>query len=175
MHRKMLRRTVGGFRILSILPAMLWAAPAMAAPVADVRTVYLIPLDATANPSYEQAIAGALGAELHGIDLAKAGPMLEHHPLFPERANISLARVDSKDRITLRVWERGAGLTRACGTAACATMAAAARIKLTGRKATINLPGGDLAMEWRESDDHLLMTGPISYEFEGTLPAHLAV
>jgi diaminopimelate epimerase len=113
--------------------------------------------------------------DLGVVDLAKAGPMLEHHPLFPERANISLARVDAKDHITLKVWERGAGLTRACGTAACATIAAAARIKLTGRKATVTLPGGDLAMEWREADDHILMTGAIAYEFEGTLPAHLAV
>ncbi len=113
--------------------------------------------------------------DLDVVDLAKAGPMLEHHPLFPERANISLARVDAKDHITLKVWERGAGLTRACGTAACATIAAAARIKLTGRKATVTLPGGDLAMDWRESDDHILMTGPIAYEFDGFLPAHLAV
>jgi diaminopimelate epimerase len=101
--------------------------------------------------------------------------MLEHHPLFPERANISLARVDAKDHIALKVWERGAGLTRACGTAACAAIASAARIKLTGRRATVTLPGGDLAMEWRESDDHILMTGAIAYEFEGTLPAHLAM
>lgn len=113
--------------------------------------------------------------DLGVVDLAKAGPMLEHHPLFPERANISLARVDSKDHITLKVWERGVGLTRACGTAACATIAAAARIRLTGRMATVTLPGGDLAMEWRESDDHILMTGPVTYDFEGTLPAHLAV
>jgi diaminopimelate epimerase len=113
--------------------------------------------------------------DLDVVDLAKAGPMLEHHPLFPERANISLARVDAKDHITLKVWERGAGLTRACGTAACAAIAAAARIKLTGRKATVTLPGGDLAMEWRAADDHILMTGAIAYEFDGFLPAHLAV
>jgi diaminopimelate epimerase len=113
--------------------------------------------------------------DLDVVDLAKAGPMLEHHPLFPERANISLARVDAKDHITLKVWERGAGLTRACGTGACAALAAAARIKLTYRKATVTLPGGDLAIEWREQDDHILMTGPIAYEFDGFLPAHLAV
>jgi len=113
--------------------------------------------------------------DLDVVDLAKAGPMLEHHPLFPERANISLARVDAKDHITLKVWERGAGLTRACGTGACAALAAAARIKLTYRKATVTLPGGDLVIEWREQDDHILMTGPIAYEFDGFLPAHLAV
>ncbi|MGE0149090.1 MAG: diaminopimelate epimerase [Parvibaculaceae bacterium] len=113
--------------------------------------------------------------DLDVVDLAKAGPMLEHHPLFPERANITLARVDARDHVTIKVWERGAGLTRACGTAACATIAAAARINLTGRQATVTLPGGDLAMAWRENDDHILMTGPVAYEFEGTLPAHLAV
>jgi len=163
-------------------PRFAWQDIPLSEPFADTRHIELQlgPIDAPLIHSPSVVNVGNPHCifwvkDLAVIDLAKAGPMLEHHPLFPERANISLARVDSKDRITLRVWERGAGLTRACGTAACATMAAAARIKLTGRKATINLPGGDLAMEWRESDDHLLMTGPISYEFEGTLPAHLAV
>jgi len=113
--------------------------------------------------------------DLDVVDLSKVGPMLEHHPLFPERANITLARVDAKDHVTIRVWERGAGLTRACGTAACAVMAAGARIRIIGRKATVSLPGGDLFMECRENDGHILMTGPVSYDFEGDLPAHLAV
>jgi diaminopimelate epimerase len=111
--------------------------------------------------------------DLDIVDLGKVGPMLEYHPLFPERANISLARVDAKDHVTLRVWERGAGLTRACGTAACAVVAAGARIKLLSRKATVALPGGDLLIEWREADDHILMTGPVTYDFEGVLPEHL--
>jgi diaminopimelate epimerase len=109
------------------------------------------------------------------VDLAKAGPMLENHPLFPARANITLARVDAGDQVTIRVWERGAGLTRACGTAACAVMAAGFRIKVIGRKCRITLPGGDLQMECREADGHILMTGPVAYDFEGTLPAHLSV
>lgn len=109
------------------------------------------------------------------VDLAKVGPMLEHHPLFPERANITLARVDARDRMILKVWERGAGLTRACGTAACAATAAAARLELTGRKVTATLPGGHLLIDWRQSDEHILMTGPVAYEFDGTLPSHLAV
>jgi diaminopimelate epimerase len=108
------------------------------------------------------------------VDLGKVGPMLEYHPLFPERANISLARVDAKDHVTIKVWERGAGLTRACGTAACAVAAAGARIKLLDRKCTVTLPGGDLFLEWRADDDHILMTGPVTYDFEGVLPAHLA-
>ena len=112
--------------------------------------------------------------DLEVVDLSKVGPMLEHHHLFPQRANISLARVDARDHVTLKVWERGAGLTKACGTAACATMAAGARIKIIERKCRITLPGGDLFMEWRESDDHVLMTGPVAYEFEGVLPPGLA-
>ena len=106
-------------------------------------------------------------------DLAKFGPMLEHHPLFPERANISLVQVLSQDHLRVRTWERGAGLTRACGTAACAAAVAAARLKLAGRKVSVSLPGGDLLIEWREGDGHILMTGPYALDFEGTLPAEL--
>jgi diaminopimelate epimerase len=107
--------------------------------------------------------------DVEAHDLSKIGPLLEHHPIFPERANISLAQVTSPTSITLKVWERGAGLTRACGTAACAVVVAAARRKLTGRKVTVTLPGGDLDIEWRESDGHVLMTGPVAYEFDGVL------
>jgi diaminopimelate epimerase len=106
-------------------------------------------------------------------DLARFGPMLEHHLLFPERANISLVQVLGPDAIKLRTWERGAGLTRACGTAACAAAVAAARRELTARKVKVSLPGGDLMIEWRESDGHILMTGPYALDFEGTLPAEL--
>ena len=111
--------------------------------------------------------------DLDSHDLARIGPVLEHHPLFPERANISLAQVTSPGAITLRVWERGVGLTRACGTAACAVVVAAVRKKLTGRKVTVTLPGGPLQLEWREADDHILMTGPSELEYEGTLDASL--
>ena len=112
--------------------------------------------------------------DLDVVDLSRVGPMLEHHHLFPQRANISLARVDARDHVTVKVWERGAGLTLACGTGACAVMAAGARIKIIDRKCRITLPGGDLFMEWRESDDHVLMTGPVAYEFDGVLPPGLA-
>lgn len=111
--------------------------------------------------------------DVEAIDLARSGPMLEHHPLFPERANISVAQVIDPAHIRLRTWERGAGLTLACGTAACATAVASARRRLTGRHVTITLPGGDLQIEWRESDNHIYMTGPATFEFEGDLPAHL--
>lgn len=104
------------------------------------------------------------------FDLERFGPLLENHPLFPERANISLAQVQENDRIKVRVWERGVGLTLACGTAACAVGAAAPRKGLTSRDTTIALPGGDLRISWREADDHILMTGPWSLDDRGTLP-----
>ncbi|HZR60225.1 MAG TPA: diaminopimelate epimerase [Xanthobacteraceae bacterium] len=100
-------------------------------------------------------------------ELEKIGPLLENHPLFPERANITLAAIPSRDRIVIRTWERGAGLTKACGSAACASAVAAARLRRTERKVTVTLPGGDLAIEWRASDDHVLMTGPVAFEHNG--------
>ncbi len=99
-------------------------------------------------------------------DLARFGPMLESHPIFPERANISLAHVTAPDAIRLRTWERGVGLTRACGTAACAALVCAARTRRTERAATVTLPGGDLSIEW-DSRDHIWMTGPAELEFTG--------
>jgi len=111
--------------------------------------------------------------DLDAYDLAQIGPMLENHPIFPERANISLARVESPDRIVVRVWERGAGLTRACGTAACAVGVAAFRKRLTGRRVEIVLPGGPLTIEWRERDSHILMTGPFQIDYAGILPTGL--
>ncbi|WP_186394331.1 diaminopimelate epimerase [Stappia sp. TSB10GB4] len=107
--------------------------------------------------------------DLDAYDLSRIGPMLENHPMFPERANISLAHVLSDKEVEIRVWERGVGLTRACGTAACAVGVAAARDLRTGRKVRVLLPGGPLDIEWRESDDHILMTGDTEVEFEGLL------
>lgn len=103
------------------------------------------------------------------FDLDRLGPVLEHHGLFPERANISFARVLSPDHLRLDVWERGAGRTRACGTAACAAAVAAARTGRTGRAVRVSLPGGDLSIEWRDRDDHVLMTGPVVFEAEGRI------
>jgi diaminopimelate epimerase len=105
--------------------------------------------------------------DVNAYDLARFGPLLENHPIFPERANITLAHIVSREAIVIRTWERGAGLTRACGSAACAAAVAAARLKRTNRKVTVTLPGGALTIEWRESDGHVLMTGPVEFEFEG--------
>jgi diaminopimelate epimerase len=111
----------------------------------------------------------------YGYDLAVIGPALEHDRLFPERANITLAATPSRDRVVIRTWERGAGLTKACGSAACAAAVAAARLERTDRRVTVNLPGGELAVEWREDDDHVLMTGPVAFEHKGRFDAALFV
>lgn len=107
--------------------------------------------------------------DVDAIDLGRIGPMLENHPLFPERANISVAQILSPTHIRIRTWERGAGLTRACGTAACASAVAAIRRRKTERKMTVSLPGGDLTIEWREADNHIHMTGAAMLDYEGTL------
>ncbi len=105
-------------------------------------------------------------ADADAIDLAELGPRLEHDALFPERANIGVATVRDGATIRLRVWERGAGLTLACGSGACAAVVAASRRGLTGRRATVVLDGGSLEIEWRD-DGHVLMTGAAALSFEG--------
>ncbi|MEP4561575.1 MAG: diaminopimelate epimerase [Nitratireductor sp.] len=104
--------------------------------------------------------------DVWSYDLERFGPLLENHPIFPERANITIAQVTATDAITIRTWERGVGLTRACGSAACATVGSAARTPRTGRAVTVTLPGGPLMIEWRD-DDHVIMTGPAEWEFSG--------
>ena len=99
--------------------------------------------------------------------VAELGPKLEHHPLFPARTNVEFVSVLAPDRLRMRVWERGVGITRACGTGACATAVAAQRRGLAGRKVDIVLDGGVLMIEWRAADDHVLMTGPSALSFAG--------
>ena len=118
------------------------------------------------NVGNPHAIFWADDVMAHRLDLF--GPMLENHPLFPQRANISLAQVPAQDHIIVRTWERGVGLTKACGTAACAALVCAARTNRTGRTATVTLPGGDLSISWGE-DDHILMTGPWALDYCGHL------
>jgi diaminopimelate epimerase len=111
-------------------------------------------------------------ADAEAIDLATLGPRLERDPLFPARANIGVAQVLSPTRLRFRVWERGAGITVACGSGACAALVGAARRGLTGRKAEVILDGGALEIEWRE-DGHVFMTGPVAVSFSGTLDPSL--
>jgi len=107
--------------------------------------------------------------DIAAAPVAEAGPAVERHPLFPEHVNVGFAEVKARDRIRLRVWERGAGLTKACGTGACAALVAAARRELTDRAATLELDGGELFIEWRD-DGHVIMTGPAAVDFAGELP-----
>jgi diaminopimelate epimerase len=157
-------------------PRVDWREIPLATAVADTRAINLAfgPSD---FPILQQPSVVNMGnphaifwvEDIEAYDLAAIGPILEHHAIFPDRANISLAHVVSYDHIELRVWERGAGLTRACGSAACAALVAAVRKNLTSRNATVALPGGDLAVEWRQSDDMVVMAGPVELEFETRL------
>ena len=108
--------------------------------------------------------------DAEAIDLPALGPVIEHHKLFPERANIGVATVRDPATIRLRVWERGAGLTPACGSGACAALVAAHRRDLTGRAAAVLVDGGRLDIVWRE-DGHVIMTGPVALSFEGSFDA----
>jgi diaminopimelate epimerase len=107
--------------------------------------------------------------DIESAPIVEAGPVVERHPLFPEHVNVGFAQILDRGRIRLRVWERGAGLTRACGTGACAALVAAARRDIVDRAATLVLDGGELLVEWRV-DDHVFMTGPAAVDYAGELP-----
>ena len=155
-------------------PRLKWDEIPLAEPFFDTRGIELQigPIDAPVLHTPSVVNMGNPHAifwvkDVTAYDLARFGPLLENHPIFPERANISLAHVAARDHINLRVWERGVGITRACGSAACAAAVAAVRKDLTQRQVRISLPGGDLLIHWREKDDHVIMTGPVELEFEG--------
>jgi diaminopimelate epimerase len=157
-------------------PKFAWYDIPLAEEFADTRKIELQigPIDAPVLHSPSVASMGNPHAtfwvhqDVWSYALDRFGPMLENHPIFPERANISIAQVVAQDKIILRTWERGAGLTEACGTAACAALVNGARTRRTGRAATVTLPGGDLQVQWRD-DDHVVMTGPAELEWTGTL------
>ena len=160
-------------------PRLLWNEIPLAEPFADTRGIELQigPIDAPLLHTPAVVNMGNPHAvffveDVDAYDLGRFGPLLENHPIFPERANISLARVAAPDRIRLRVWERGVGLTLACGSAACAALVAAARRGLCGRSARVTLPGGDLDVEWTD-DDHVILAGAVEWEFDMTLDAAL--
>ncbi|HRE44392.1 MAG TPA: diaminopimelate epimerase [Terricaulis sp.] len=109
--------------------------------------------------------------DVRAVPIETLGPKIEHDPMFPERVNVGFAEVRSLEQMRLRVWERGAGLTKACGTGACAAVVAAHRQGRTGRKVEVLVDGGSLQIEWRAGDDRVLMTGPVELEASGELPA----
>ena len=103
------------------------------------------------------------------IDIEIVGPLFERHALFPERTNTEFVRIETRSEATMRVWERGAGETLACGTGACAVLVAGVLNGLLDRKATIHLPGGSLLIEWLSTSQHVMMTGPATLVFEGEI------
>lgn len=155
-------------------PKFAWYEIPLNEEFADTRAVELQigPIDAPILHSPSVASMGNPHAtfwvkdDVWSYALDRFGPLLENHPLFPERANISIAYVVAPDRIILRTWERGAGLTEACGTAACAALVNGARTRRTERKATVTVPGGDLVIEWLDND-HVTLTGAAEYEWRG--------
>jgi diaminopimelate epimerase len=159
-------------------PRLRWHEIPLAHEVADTRA---IELKVAGVPNLHSPSVVSMGNphaifwvdDPNAYDLAVIGPKLEHDPMFPERANITLAATPSRDHVVIRTWERGAGLTKACGSAACAAAVASVRLGRTIRLVTVTLPGGDLGIEWRESDDHVLMTGPTEYEHKGCFDAAL--
>lgn len=153
-------------------PRFAWNEIPLAEPFHDTRGIELQigPIDAPVLHSPSVVNVGNPHAifwvdDVNAHDLARFGPLLENHPLFPERANISLAEVRSRSEIKLRVWERGTGLTQACGTAACAAAVAAMRKKLVDRTVTVHLPGGPLVITWTDAN-RILMRGPVQWEYE---------
>ncbi len=107
--------------------------------------------------------------DIRAINIEKIGPLIENHELFPDKTNVEFVNIINETEIAMRVWERGAGTTLACGTGACAVLAAAVQNGLTHRIALIHLPGGDLTIEWNEADDHIYMTGPAKFVFTGEI------
>jgi len=157
-------------------PRFGWQEIPLAEEFRDTRMIELQigPIDAPVLHSPSVASMGNPHAifwvdrDVWSYELDRFGPLLENHPIFPERANITIAQVTARHAMTIRTWERGAGLTRACGSAACAAAVCGARTGRTGRRVTVTVPGGPLAIDWRD-DDHVVMTGPAEWEFSGTL------
>jgi diaminopimelate epimerase len=167
------------FRVDMGAPRLDWSEIPLAETVADTARV---PLDTTfLNAGWPMDFGAVSMGNPHAIffvedveahDLARTGPLMEVHQMFPEKANISLAAVTSPTSLDLKVWERGAGLTRACGSGACAAAVAAHRRGLTGRDVAVTLPGGVLDISWR-ADGGVSMTGPVELEFEAELSSAL--
>jgi diaminopimelate epimerase len=165
------------YRVDMGAPRIAWDAIPLARPVEDTRRVDLGWPEGDPLSALGPASAVNMGnphavffvADLARVDAAGWGARIEVHPMFPQKANVTFAEIEARDRVVARVWERGVGLTLACGSAACATLVAASRLDLMERKGTVRLPGGELVIEWRAADDHVLMTGPVEFEGERVL------
>ncbi|GAA0281177.1 diaminopimelate epimerase [Alteraurantiacibacter aestuarii] len=171
-------RTSAG--ILTAIPAEAGIAVDMGEPVFDWEAIPLsYPMDTLSMPVGWEDLARPVAVNVgnphaiffvpdnDAIQLDILGPLIEHDPLFPERVNVNVATVEDRHTVRLRVWERGVGLTRACGTGACATAVAAMRRGLTEREVIVHLPGGTLQIVW-QPDNHMIMTGPAQESFRGS-------
>ena len=167
------REAESSFRVDMGRPRLDWREIPLARDVGDLRAVALEP-PVDGAPSRFCAVgmgnphAIFFVEDAAAVDLRRLGPPIERHPLFPERVNVSFAQMRGRSDILLRVFERGAGPTKACGSAACASLIAAALTGRADRRARVSLPGGELTIDWR-SDDHVHMTGPVELEFATTL------
>jgi diaminopimelate epimerase len=162
-------------------PGLGWRDIPLAHAVEDTRRVALAWAPGDALAGLGPAAAASMGnphaaffvPDLEAVDAARMGPRIEVHPMFPEKVNVTFARVEAPDAVAAIVWERGVGLTLACGSAACATVVSGARLGLLSRRSVVRLPGGELLIEWREADGRVLMTGPVEFEGERVLDGSL--
>lgn len=162
------------YRVDMGAPRLDWRDIPLAEAIADTSA---LPVTLPDAPDFGPASVASMGnphvvfftTRIADIDVPLWGSRFETHPLFPQKANVSFAAILARDHIALRVWERGVGITLACGSAACATLVSAVRRGLCDRCARIDLPGGQLVIEWRERDGHVMMTGPVEFEREVTL------
>jgi diaminopimelate epimerase len=165
------------YRVDMGAPRFQWFAIPLSRAIEDTRRVFLDWPEGDPLAALGPASAVNVGnphalffvADVARVDAAVWGARIETHSMFPEKINVSFAQINARDSVTVRVWERGVGLTLACGSAACATLVCAARLGLMDRRGAVLLPGGDLVIEWRGADDHVLMTGPVEYEGEFVL------
>lgn len=170
-------RADGGLVTVDMGPALLdWRDVPLAEPADTLR------LDAVACAGISGPTAVGMGNphavffvdDAEAVPLHEVGPAFEHHPMFPERTNVEFVHLTGPDALRMRVWERGVGVTQACGTGACAAAVAAMRRGLTDRTADVMLDGGTLRIHWRESDGHVLMTGSATIAYAGTLSEELS-
>lgn len=145
------------------VPCLLGTGVVRRAPVTVLGRTFEVTPVCTGNPHG----VILLDEPVEGFDMAKYGPALEVHPAFPQKANIEFVNVLSEDRLRMRVWERGSGITLACGTGSCAALVAAHINGVCGRRATVVLDGGELVDEWDEATGHVFMTGPAAFVFDG--------
>ena len=149
----------------SDIPTKLPGDPPVNAPLEVAGETFAVTCVSMGNPH-----AVAYVSDVEALSLETLGPKVEHHPAFPRRVNAHFVQVHAPNEVTMRTWERGSGITLACGTGACAVCVAGVLTGKTARKLLAHLPGGDLELEWSEADNHVYMTGPATEVFSGEWP-----